>query len=665
MPSLQEVIPFEDPKRHRPILRALVERKRFSEQHMREYSDIWVDAEDRFQAHVHETEADALRRSRRDDEGRPQLVTIHVPYSYGMLMAAHTYWTSVFLSRTPIFTHAPRHGEAALNVQAIDALIDYQVQVGKNLIPYYVWLLDVGRYGFGVLWNHWAEEEVTVSSIHEIPIEDTLSALGLGGPPEMVRRRIVQTIPGFQGNKHFNVNPFDFLPDPRVQLSRIQQGEFVGRKVRLSWSTILEGEAQGRYFNIDKLRQMVRDGRGGGGTPFMTGSDQSSDGNEGSPNVLRPTLQDMASEGSIPEIGNINGFEMVVNLVPKDWKLGTSTRPEKWVFTVARDEIVIGAAPQGAYHNQYPVSIIEYEPEGYGFMSKGLLERMDPINHVMNFLVNSHFYNVRQTLVNQFIYDPSRVYEQDILDTSPGKMIRLRPEAYGTDVGTLLKQFPVVDVTRSNLQDTDNMAELANRMSGISAALMGALDPGGRKTATEVRSSSTFGINRLKTAAEFMSAQGWQPLDQMMVQNTQQYYSQTQKYRIAGDQINTGEPFISVTPESIQGFFDFVPVDGTLPVDKLAMSNLWRQMIVDMASVPAIAGQYNLGGIFEFVAQMAGLKGIKQFRLQTLPDATLASEAAAGNVVPIGGQGGRPDSPLEPPVQAPEPSRLPDTGRTQ
>jgi hypothetical protein len=39
--------------------------------------------------------------------------------------------------------------------------------------------------------------------------------------------------------------------------------------------------------------------------------------------------------------------------------------------------------------------------------------------------------------------------------------------------------------------------------------------------------------------------------------------------------------------------------------------------------------------IFAWVAQLAGLKNINQFRIEVQPDAQLAAQAQQGNVVPI------------------------------
>lgn len=624
MPSGVVQIPFRD-KRHRGFVSALNARVEFSERHMRERQTQWQDAERQFMAYIPEKEIDSKRRLSRRSAGEPQYTTLVFPYSYAQLMTAHTYLTSVFLSRNPVLQHIGRHGEADLSVQAVDAIIDYQVQVGGMLVPMYTWLLDPGKYGFGVMWLYWDKEVSVVSQV----VEEAAYAGGIRvSQPRSVRR--LQEIVGYEGNKAFNVRPWDFIFDPRVSLSDIQRGEFVGRKFTAGWNTIRRGEAREIYFNIDKLKDVIKHNARGDATV------NSSDNDESIEQIQKPATDNFTGTDEIEEVGFVNLIELVVELVPKEWRLGSSTYPEKWVFTLAEKEVLIGLQPLGAYHNKFPVAVLSAEPEAYGFLPTGMMERSKPLNDVIDWLVNTHFYNVRSALNNQIIYDPSRVVEADILSRDAGKRIRLRPEAYGSDVRTVAHQLPVADVTQRHLNDVQFVNEMASRITGVTDNIMGMLSPRGRKTATEVRTSSSFGVNRLKTLAEFMSAQGWAPMDMMLVQNTQQYMDATKKYRIAGDTMTRDEPFVEVTPEAIQGFYDFIPVDGALPVDRFAMAQSWGQLFQQMRQFPQLMMGYDLQGIFEMVAQMAGMKSLKQFRIQNAPTSVVEAGAAAGNLVALG-----------------------------
>src|SRR5207244_2818945 len=140
-----------------------------------------------------------------------------------------------------------------------------------------------------------------------------------------------------------------------------------------------------------------------------------------------------------------------------------------------------------------------------------------------------------------------------------------RPSAYGSDVRTFFYQIPVQDMTRGHVADMETVFAFGEKMTGINDQMFGALSAGGRKTATEVRTSTGFGVNRLKTICEFISAMGMSPHAQKLVQNTQQYYDAEQEFKIAGQLVQDAGPgFIKVDPQMIMGFFDFVPIDGTL-----------------------------------------------------------------------------------------------------
>lgn len=289
-------------------------------------------------------------------------------------------------------------------------------------------------------------------------------------------------------------------------------------------------------------------------------------------------------------------------------------------------------------------------------------ETLQPIQNTIDWLINSHFYNVRAALNNKFVVDPSKVVMKDVLDPLPGGIVRLKPGAYGTDTKNVMTQLPIMDVTRTHLQDLQMMYGMGERTVGVNDQIMGMLNTSGRKTATEIRTSTSFGVNRLKTIAEFFSATGWAPMSQVLLTNTQQYYDEVQKYRIAGDlAMSAGQNFMMVAPENIVGSYDYVPVDGALPVDKFALANMWREMMVQVRQMPDVAMQYDFGRMFEWVAQLAGMKNITQFRVEVMPDPMLIQQMKMGNSIPLGkSRGSRPPSASG----VSEPGQVPGMGAT-
>lgn len=620
MPGLNDELAFKSPK-HKWVLDALLARVKMSDADMNKYRSRWDRDDKDFSFQVPEREVDTLRRAKRG-AGKPQFTTIYVPYSYAMLMSAHTFLSSVFLSRTPIMQMQGRHGESEQNVMAVEAIMDYQMNVGMMVPPLYIWLHDAMKYGVGIICNYWDKEVSNVSEITDEPV--TMAGVPIEGRTRKVRN--IKEIVGYEGNKAFNVRPHDYIPDTRVPLSKTQEGEFAGRRVPLAWNTIVKRKASGQYFNVDELALRVK-------APTNSNEDQYASVVTDY-DIPGTTIGDaMHKQTSL--VARLPGIELIVELIPKEWQLGLGEFPEKWVFTIVDKKVIIEARPLGRMFDKFPFNVLDGEIEGYSLMKRSMLDISRPLNEVLSWLINSHFFAVRKTLNGDWIYDPSKLVEQDILDSDgTGSRIRLRPTAYGEDVRAMVTVLTGgADVTGRHLQDSQFVSDLLQRVMGINDNIMGVLDPGGRKTATEVRGASSAGINRMKTMSEYYSAMGFSPFSQQLLAATQQNYDQAKKFRIAGDMIAKPETFLLVNPADIAGAYDYTPVDGTLPIDRFAMVNMWTNLFGQLRQMPQIAQAYDLGRVFEFVAQLGGLKNIKQFRMQVVPDGQQVPGA-----VPVGGQ---------------------------
>lgn len=618
-----------DSSLHKSITRELEYRIRMSERKFSDMRDQWAECEDKALAFMPTRDADALRSHKRDDQGLPQYTTIVIPYSYAVMMAAHTYWCNVFLSRSPVFQFVGLTGETQQQEMAVEALIEYQRNVGVMGPNLYSWLYDIGRYGTGIIGNYWEDRTNHITEIYEEDAVDEITGLPTGATTKYEETR---EIAGYKGNKLYNVRPQDFLADPRVPLSDFQRGEFCFVRRKLSWAEVKRREKNGWYTNLDKIDPAITD--------FMTGMMNRNQSTLITPDSDGGAFGNKFSEGysgtqKHPDIVPV--YEGYVELIPKDWKLADRDFPEKWCFTITGDKrTLIGVQPFGALHNEFPFRLVQLEPDAYALASRAISNILGSVENTINWLVNTHFYNVRASLNNQFVFDPSRITVKDLQDGLPGKLIRAKPTAYGSDLRTSIFQLPVNDITQGHMRDLPEMLGIGERIIGVNDQMLGMLASGGRKTATEVRTSSTFGINRLKTISEYMSATGFEPLGNMLLQNAQQYYSGEQKLRIVGNLAQyAGEPFIAVSPEQIAGSFGFVPVDGTMPVDRIAQANLWKDMLGTASRVPQLAMNLDWMKLFMWIAQVSGLRNADQMRLQVSPDQQIAQQMQQGNVVPM------------------------------
>jgi hypothetical protein len=85
-------------------------------------------------------------------------------------------------------------------------------------------------------------------------------------------------------------------------------------------------------------------------------------------------------------------------------------------------------------------------------------------------------------------------------------------------------------------------------------------------------------------------------------------------------------------------------VDGSLPVDRFAQLNLWKELLAGVLAQPQLAAQFDLARIFMWMAQLGGLRNVDSFRLQLGSPEQLQQQALSGEVVPLNGEaGGNPD----------------------
>jgi len=631
MPSYSLKIKPGD-KLEKRLLSRVRSRFTISQQAQQERHPMWRRAEELMVGYVPESEADAVRRNKREVSGEPKYSTIILPYSFAMVMSAHTYWTSVFFARNPVHQYSGRHGETEMQVQALEALIAYQVEVGDMMAPYYLWMYDGGKYGIGVLGHYWCEEKIAFGQIVEADLQD-----GKG----VQLYQTTQEIEAYKGNRVYNVSPYDFFPDPRVSITNFQLGEFVIVRKRLSWAKILERANEGYFINLDEIKKHCTKDEGK---------------SEGSAALARPDFSQLEFEDydilTDKKTKHPSGgifYEAYVDLIPSEWGLGDYKGTQKWCITVTGDfGLVVGCSPLGYMHGKFPFDVLEPEVEAYGQYNRGIPQIIEPIQNTLDWLINSHFYNVRAAVNNQFILDPSKIVAKDAENSGPGFVWRLRPEAYGSDIKQMFYQVPVQDVTRTHIGDMATMMQFGERGLGVNDQMMGMLGGTNRKTATEVRTATGFGVNRQKTVCEYISASAFSPHSQKLVQTSQQMYDSTAKMRIVGDlMIDAGQGFLDVSPDMIAGFYNFVPVDGTLPIDRMALANLWKEIFGGLRMMPPqILQSYDWAKMFGWMATLAGLKNIHQMKVQVMPDQQVGAAAAAGNVVPINGPRG--PSPVQP-----------------
>lgn len=595
------------------LARLVCDAVKMSDEKLSDRVKQWDESEKVNQAYVPKADAERNAKRKAEDFSFTKLV---IPYTYAMMMAEHTYLTSIFLGRPNPFQLAGRNGTGQNEVLAMETVLDYQVVSGEMLVPLYIALYDVSMYGLAVVGSYWDKEVVSISTWEDVPTD----VAGVEtGEEESQFVEINQKL--YEGSKLFNVKPKELIIDPRVGFVRFQTGEFIGRRVSMPISDLTE---EAGYFDVDRIDK--------------------AGGNWAAHDSENPALTETERYNSSLDPEKRKNFarlyELYIKLIPNDYGLSPNKNEEIWVLTVANGALLVGANPAGWLHGKFPFDLMVREFDGYTLSSRGIPEIGRPLNDTMNWLVNSHMYNVERTLNNEFIFDPSCINAKDFMDPLPGKRIRLRPEGYGKDIRTMFHQVSQYDVTQTHMQDIRLVESMFQRVFGINDQMLGALASGGRKTATEVRSAAGFGLNRLKSLSEFLSVSFFSPLTRKLVMNSRQMYDAETKFKIVQDE-GMGATAVDMTIDQIVGEFEFAPVDGAMPIDRMAQTMIYKELLMAMQSMPAIAGRYDVAQFFAYTAKLAGAKNLKSFEIQIQDQAKIAQEAALGNLVIGGTNAGR------------------------
>src|SRR5678815_2909968 len=241
-------IPF-DSETHEEVLAKLLHMFQSSRDRMSSRHEKWRKSEDLFRAYLPETEMSSKKQRAREQGSASQFSEVVLPYSYALALTSHTYSSSVFLGRDPIWQYKGRHGESEQSTQCLEALMEYNQTVGDMAVPEFVFLLDAIKYGCGVVHSDYAKEFHIFSEY--VPMAPTLGGIDLGADPkwELVEERVE----GYCGNRLTNVRCYDWFPDPGVPLVNFQDGEFCGHTLLMSIDRLRSMQHEWDLFNLPCL----------------------------------------------------------------------------------------------------------------------------------------------------------------------------------------------------------------------------------------------------------------------------------------------------------------------------------------------------------------------------------------------------------------------------
>ena len=616
-------------KAHDKVITRIMNRARASKDAMSARHSTWNKIDEMLTAYI--PLSDVEKSVKDKDSTKP--VSIIVPYSYANLETILAYQTKAFLS-DPIYQYEGVGPEDVIGAKLLELVVNQQSRRYKHALALHTGFRDGLAYGIHASYVPWDTKRGKKVVRSTAPIYDTAGEV-IG--EEKTKENIDAVL--FEGNKIKNIDPYKYLPDTNVSAENIQDAEYVGWFEEDNINNLVTEEGQGGIFNVKYVKE-------GLGTQASRSIFSVDDSKRDKSNVR--TADSLSKE----KANQVVLVHMYITLIPKDWGLvgpdseNDGSKPEKWFFLIANDSVVLDARPMGLNHNNFPVAVNAPDFDGYSVSPISRLEMSYGLQEVLNWVFNSHIANVRKSINDMFLVDPSLINMEDMANPEAGKLIRLRRAAWGRGVAGAVQQFPVSDVTKNHIAtDAPFIMDLMQKVNASSDASMGVMMGGERRSAAEFNGTMGSLISRLEHISRITSLQYLQDIGYLCASHTQQLMQEDLFIRAVGDwpQALTDEygdaGGVNIDPYAIIADFDVMFKDGSHGNVDSDTLNFWSNMFGYISADQS--GRFDVEKIFQHIARLSGATDVGSFINKHLQagltdDETVRQQVQAGNVVPVG-----------------------------
>lgn len=556
---------------------------------------------------------------------------IYVPYLYAQGKALETQYWSMLAHREHIVPIEPRSPEDVLPGIKMSLHLDWQIANTRSLLEMWAWIKACMAFGGAAIKRRFVR--------HRAPVWRNYQGVNI---------RIEELV--YEGNELTLIDPYRMLPDPSFPFSdATTRGEFFGYTYDLGHDRLEHMVDESGWINVPALKRRVKaftrsdgiwlvDGRFNtarnaaigapepegdlAGTSIFEGaSNNFRQGNHTVPHRMtefwwRCVPQDLmaaAKAAGVPERTRQEFFG--------------SRKAELWTTTIGDGAVVVELDPWTQQVNP-PIYTIEADPDLLSQFNPGPLELMIPAQIQANWLWHTHIDDRRRHIRPDILIDPKYVELDHVLAPGGGRVMMRTREGSGQPLENVFAQVARGDTTASGVNDMHELLDFHERLGGAGPNMMGQAETG-RRTATETSRKNQVGAARVAMAFEIMSHGGMRDLFLGMIQDTQRFMSQETWIRVLGGvgqelgyleqqgQIDQsgGRSFVSVSPDQIQGNFDFGVMDGSPDMNGPMASPLWMQVIGVSGQHPMLAQSVDVRRVFTQLLRTLGIRNPSQFFL--------------------------------------------------
>lgn len=396
-----------------------------------------------------------------------------------------------------------------------------------------------------------------------------------------------------EGSYLIPLDPYRTLFDPSVPMHLVQDANYIGWVETVSISKLVELVKTGYFAEFKELKDVINNP-----SSFCFDS-------------LRYCKRSMITDSKALDI-----ITIYANVIPSEFGLGTSIMPEKWLFCLLGNQVLIKAVPLGMEHNQFPVIVCAPDFDDFDFNATSRTGMMTGMQSLIDWLFETHIKSTTRALQNRIIVDPEAINLKDVLENDT--FIRVRPTARGRDLRTFVHQLNIQDVTSNYYTDIAQTMSIMEKTSGVDAASTGQLRQSGpeRLTSQEFLGTLAAAKGRLGRMAQLMADQIFPQLGMLMAYNTQKMMSKEVLVKITGrweQELSLLYPNKSATVSASQlnVNFDVASYEGSRTSESSA--EMWYKILELMSTNQLLSQSFDLTKVFTHLVQSMGVKDVESF----------------------------------------------------
>lgn len=563
---------------------------------------------------------------------------------------------------------------------AMNGLLAWNDNKNSIFMQGFLWCWNAVVYNRGVWYESTGHdcktdyETITEDDFTKPKVPDPSGGTDADGNPAMIyqtreRTRKKRIYSGYW-NRLDLVSPYDFVCDPSLPVTRMNEWRYAGHRVMIPWNELHRRsklKPSDDDYVLPKVVSKLKGQKGSTSAPSTLSMQASG------PNTSRTFYERQlvgATTGGIgttiggglvagtdsvnqDDGGTIECFVMHIRSAPKTLLMYEDDEDEIIRVLISNQNDVLSVNILPNRHDDFPYCVGEGALNGHRQFSSGWALKVKPCQDRVDDLNTTHA-TAQKRMGNIIVIDATKIEAENILTPDKNGLLLLVKEAgQGTPIDQMVKQIPLTDVTATYPEESEMWKNKADTLTGAHAFVQGETeDPS--QTLGQFNATKQMAFGRISSVARILSESALVPQTRRFVMNLQQFMPEQIVVRILGDKSaldpeGQQNKFQLIQKADIQCEFNIKPHDGSLPGTDANMVAAASRVLEVFSQNPMLAEAFNktvAGGmdltqIFKAMLQKSGFP-VGEF--------TISAEKAAQNVQSIQqGMSGQPPPPGAPP----------------